>query len=364
MNERSYYVATAPFEAARRVDILPKGHPSRRLHGHSFLARVRAELADSWAPFRGDEVAALKSVLEACVRPLDYNELNTQLQIPTDENLARWVRGNLNISGVNSVGVQSTQHQGADLDGNEHLHIWRRFRFEAAHQLPNVRAGHPCGRMHGHGFEVILHADQELDQRDMGVDFDHLNEIWMPIQNELNYACLNDILGLENPTSEILSRWLWSRIKSILPELSWVTVYETDTAGCHYDGQQYRIWKEQKFESALQLVRAPEGNPRRRLHGHSYLIRLHLTALLDDVMGWTVDYGDVKELFKPVYEQLDHHLLNKLPGIQDTDPTSVVKWIRNQMKGQLPQLDRIDLYETPGCGVQLCWGEQGPALPT
>jgi 6-pyruvoyltetrahydropterin/6-carboxytetrahydropterin synthase len=364
MNERYYYVATAQFEAARRVDILPAGHPSRRPHGHSFLAQVRAELADGWAPFRGGEVTALQSALETCIAPLDYNDLNTTLPIPTDENLARWVRNGLAIPRINSVGVQSTQHQGADLDGNEHVHVWRRFRFEAAHQLPNVRPGHKCGRMHGHGFEVILHANQDLGKRDMGVDFDHLEEIWAPIQHELNYTCLNDIAGLENPTSEILSSWLWAKVKPNLPELSWVTVYETDTAGCHYDGQHYRIWKEQKFESALQLVRAPEGDPRKRLHGHSYLIRLHLTSPLDQVMGWTVDYGDVKELFKPAYCSLDHRLLNELPQICDTDTASLARWIRIQLKDHLPQLDRIDLYETPGCGVQLCWGEQGPALPS
>ena len=75
----------------------------------------------------------------------------------------------------------------------------------------------------------------------------------------------------------------------------WVSVYETATAGCHYDGNTYRIWKEQSFESALRLKRAPEGHVLQRLHGHSYLVRLHLTAPLDKVMGWTVDYGDVKE---------------------------------------------------------------------
>jgi 6-pyruvoyltetrahydropterin/6-carboxytetrahydropterin synthase len=363
MNERYYYVATAQFEAARRVEILPVRHPSRRLHGHSFLARARAEITDGSAFFPGGEVMTLKSALDSCVLPLDYSDLNAQISTPTDENLARWVRNGLAIPGIHSVGVQSTQHQGADLDGNEHVHVWRCFRFEAAHQLPNVPSGHKCGRMHGHGFEVILHANQDLGQRDMGVDFDYLGEIWAPIQNELNYTCLNDIPGLQNPTSEILSSWLWNKVKPILAELSWVTVYETDTAGCHYDGQHYRIWKEQKFESALQLVSAPEGSPRKRLHGHSYLIRLHLTSPLDEVMGWTVDYGDVKELFKPVYRLLDHHLLNELPDIGDTNSASVVKWIRNQIKDQLPQLDRIDLYETPGCGVQLCWGEQGPALP-
>jgi 6-pyruvoyltetrahydropterin/6-carboxytetrahydropterin synthase len=364
VTERLFHVAAAPFEAARRVSILPEGHRSRRLHGHSFLARVRAELPPGWAPYPGGETGALRDELDRCVAALDYRDLNEHLDVPTDENLARFLRGCLAVPGIEAVGVQSTGDQGADLDPAEHAHLWRRFRFEAAHRLPRVPAGHKCGRMHGHGFEVILHADQDLGDSDMGLDLDRLGEVWAPLHGELHHACLNDFAGLDNPTSEILSAWLWERIKPSLPVLSWISVYETATAGCHYDGRHYRIWKEQRFESALRLIRAPEGDVRRRVHGHSYLLRLHLTAPLDEVMGWTLDYGDVKALFKPVYERLDHHLLNDLPGLGDAAPGALASWIRGQSASRLPQLERIDLYETPGCGALLCWGGQGPALPS
>jgi len=364
MKERIFHVATSPFEAARRVSILPAGHRSCRLHGHGFLARVRAELPEGWTPFPGGEAGALRQALDQCVATLDYRDLNEHLLVPTDENLARWVRDCLDVPGIESVGIQSTRDQGADLDDSAHVHVWRRFRFEAAHQLPHVPEGHKCGRMHGHGFEVILHADQELGSDDMGLDFDYLGEVWTPLNKELHYACLNDIPGLENPTSEMLSGWLWKRLKPIQPALSWITVYETATAGCHYDGQHYRIWKEQRFESALRLLHAPDGDPRCSLHGHSYLLRLHLTAPLDEVMGWTLDYGDVKEFFRPVYQRLDHHLLNELSQLNDADPASLALWIREEVAAQLSQLDRIDVHETPGCGAVLCWGEQGPALPS
>ncbi|WP_242445343.1 6-pyruvoyl trahydropterin synthase family protein [Chromatium okenii] len=132
----------------------------------------------------------------------------------------------------------------------------------------------------------------------------------------MHHACLNDISGLENPTSELLAQWLWQRFAPQLPTLRRVTVCETATAGCHYDGQQFRIWKEQRFESAVQFPDAPAGDGRRRLHGHSYLLRLLLSAPLDAVLGWTVDYGDVKTLFTPVYRQLDHHRLDQLPQLK------------------------------------------------
>jgi 6-pyruvoyltetrahydropterin/6-carboxytetrahydropterin synthase len=217
--------------------------------------------------------------------------------------------------------------------------------------------------MHGHGFEVILHADQSPHGADAGIDFEGIAAHWAPLQRELHLACLNDIEGLENPTSEMLCHWLWARLKPGMPALSWITVYETATAGCHYDGSHYRIWKEMRFESALRLRKAPQGDGRRRLHGHSYLLRLHLTAPLDRVLGWTVDYGDVKSLFAPIYARLDHHRLDDLHTLEDPDPGRLALWIRERAAGALPALDRIDVQQTPGCGAVLCWGALGPALP-
>ncbi|MEQ8503884.1 MAG: 6-carboxytetrahydropterin synthase [Rhodospirillales bacterium] len=364
MKEKLYFAAATGFEAARSVSILPEGHRSRRLHGHSFIARIRADVPETWAAFPGGETDELTETLQRSVQALDYDCLNNHIETPTDENIARWLREQVNVTGVDVCGVQSTLHEGADLDENGHAHIWRRYRFEAAHQLPNVPPGHKCGRMHGHGFEVILHANQNLSGEDMGVDYDYLDQCWEPIFLTLDHACLNDIPGLDNPTSEALAAWIWERLKPNIAELSWVTVYETVTAGCQYDGRHYRIWKEQRFESALRLERAPEDNRRNLLHGHSYIVRLHLSAPLDPIMNWAIDYGDVKELFKPVYKSLDHHLLNELPGIGDADLASVAKWIRGQVSDSLPELDRIDLFQAPGCGAVLTWGEAGPALPT
>jgi 6-pyruvoyltetrahydropterin/6-carboxytetrahydropterin synthase len=363
MEEQLFFAAATSFEAARQVKLLPPGHRSQRLHGHSFLANVRAELPPNWAHFPGNEVSQLRERLVTAVAPLDYGHLNVSLEHPTDENLARWVRDRLDMEGIASIGIQSTPHEGVDLSSSDHAHIWRRYVIESAHQLPNVPSGHKCGRMHGHSFEIILHADQDLRGTDMGVDYDYLDKIWAPIQAELDYACLNDIPGLENPTSEVISSWIWHRVKPTLPELSWVTVYETASCGAHFDGTHYRIWKEMTFDSSLQLKRAPLGDLRRRIHGHTYSLRLHLRAPLDEVMGWTVDFGDVKELFNPIFKQLDHQPLHEIVGNRDTDAASLAKWIKEQAHPVIPQLDRIDLYESKGSGVVLSWGDVAPALP-
>ena len=89
----------------------------------------------------------------------------------------------------------------------------------ASRCLPNVPADHKCGRMHGHGFEVILHASIDLGARDIGVDYDHIDACWAPIHALLDHACLNDIAELENPTSELLASWIWKRLKATLAEL-------------------------------------------------------------------------------------------------------------------------------------------------
>jgi len=209
---------------------------------------------------------------------------------------------------------------------------------------------------------VTLRARLDPAQGDAGVGADALDAAWAPLQAELHHTCLNDIPGLDNPTSEMLSSWLWARLAPVLPTLSRVTVKETASAGCHYDGAEYRIWKDQHLESALYLAQAPADDPRHRLHGHSYLLRLHLQAPLDQVMGWVLDFGDVKELFRPVYGQLDHHLLNDLTGVGTPKPGSIARWVRAQIEGPLPQVKRIDLMETPVSGVVLCWGDSEPGV--
>src|SRR5437899_2106688 len=214
MPETLLFSAAVAFQSARTIGLLPDGHRARRLHGHSFVARVSAAIAPGWAGFAGAEAAELRERLDRC---------------------------------------------------------------------------------------------------------------WAPLHAEFHQACLNDIPGLENPTSELIASAIWRRLKPSLPELSRVTVYETSTCGAHFDGRRYRIWTEWSLDSALRLKRAPEADPRRRVHGHTYTLRLHLNAPLDQVLGWTIDFGDVKEIFTPVFLRLDHQPLHELAGVEDSDAASLVR---------------------------------------
>jgi 6-pyruvoyltetrahydropterin/6-carboxytetrahydropterin synthase len=356
MSDQLQFMAAAPFEAARHIDTMPAGHREARLHGHSFVASVRAALPASHASFDGAEADDLQQRVQTAVEPLGYSLLNDTVAVPSDENLARWLAAQLPFKAAR-ISLQSTRDQGVDLDADGRAHRWRRYRFEAAHQLNNVPAGHQCGRMHGHGFEVMIHTEQAIDAEPIA-SYDDIDNAWQPLGQKLHLACLNDIAGLEIPTSELLASWIWQALRERLPHLSCVSTFETATSGCHYNGREHRIWKEQRFEAATLLPHAPAGDRRSHLHGHSYLSRLHLTAPLDTVMGWTVDYGDVKEMFSPIYRQLDHHNLATLEGPANGNLASIAQWARKRLSNTLPQLDRIDLLQAPGCGCALSWSER------
>lgn len=116
--------------------------------------------------------------------------------------------------------------------------IFRDFRFEAAHRLPNVPEGHKCARLHGHSFRVRVTVAGEPDAHTGWVmDFADLKRAWQPLHERLDHRYLNEIPGLENPTSETLARWIWNELTPHLPGLHEVEVRETCNSGCIFNGQ-------------------------------------------------------------------------------------------------------------------------------
>jgi 6-pyruvoyltetrahydropterin/6-carboxytetrahydropterin synthase len=118
------------------------------------------------------------------------------------------------------------------------MEIFKEFTFEAAHRLPSVPEGHKCGRLHGHSFQVALHIRGMVDHTaGWIVDFADVKSAFQPIHDQLDHRYLNEVGGLENPTTENLARWIWKRLKPTLPGLSRLVVRETCTAGCIYHGE-------------------------------------------------------------------------------------------------------------------------------
>ena len=117
------------------------------------------------------------------------------------------------------------------------MEIFKIFTIEAAHRLPNLPEQHKCRRLHGHSFRIEIHVRGPLtDKEGWVMDFADVKSAFSPLYEQLDHHYLNDIPGLENPTSENLARWIWVRLKPALPLLTKVIVRETCTAGCAYTG--------------------------------------------------------------------------------------------------------------------------------
>jgi 6-pyruvoyltetrahydropterin/6-carboxytetrahydropterin synthase len=118
------------------------------------------------------------------------------------------------------------------------MELFKEFTFEAAHRLPNVPRDHKCYRLHGHSYRVELHVRGEVDAHTgMVMDFADIKAAFAPTLERLDHYYLNEIDGLENPTSEVLARWIWREVRPALPQLCRVVVRETCTAGCTYQGE-------------------------------------------------------------------------------------------------------------------------------
>jgi 6-pyruvoyltetrahydropterin/6-carboxytetrahydropterin synthase len=121
------------------------------------------------------------------------------------------------------------------------MEIFKVFHIDAAHRLPNVPAGHKCARVHGHSFRIEIHISGPVDPK-LGwvIDFTDIAKAFQPLYDQLDHKYLNDIDGLNNPTSENLARWIWLRLQPALPQLRKIVVQESNESGCIYEGKDYQ----------------------------------------------------------------------------------------------------------------------------
>lgn len=112
------------------------------------------------------------------------------------------------------------------------------------------------------------------------------------------------------------------------------------------------LFKEFTFDSAHFLPNVPEDHKCRRMHGHTYRLRICLEGDLHPHLGWVRDFADIKKYWKPLEEQLDHHLLNDIPGLENPTAEHIAIWIWDQLKPNLPEMAYLELYETPTNGVR------------
>jgi len=119
------------------------------------------------------------------------------------------------------------------------MEIYKVFKFDAAHRLPNAGEGHRCSELHGHSFSVEIHIKGPVDPHSGWImDFADIDKAFMPLHDKLDHKYLNDIDGLSNPTSENIAMWIWKHLRPKLPQLCSIVVQESPESGCIYRGEE------------------------------------------------------------------------------------------------------------------------------
>ena len=113
-----------------------------------------------------------------------------------------------------------------------------------------------------------------------------------------------------------------------------------------------KVFIEDSFDSAHWLPNVPADHKCRRLHGHTYRIRMEFDGEVGEQTGWVFDYAEIKSLWEPIKLRLDHHCLNEIFGLENPTCERIAEWIQNALNilGN-PRLSRLELRETVNCGV-------------
>ena len=105
-----------------------------------------------------------------------------------------------------------------------------------------------------------------------------------------------------------------------------------------------------QIEAAHFLPNVPEGHKCRRMHGHSFRIEVHVSGPVGEKTGWVMDFADLKRAFKPLFDQLDHHCLNDIDGLENPTIENLAQWIWQHLKPELPGLSKVIVQETCNAG--------------
>lgn len=328
------------FEAARQLGQMPKKYASPCIHGHSFLLNVR-----QWSEIEDESVvfSHMDSSFSPLIHQMNYGFLNQKLGMkePSNFQILQWISLQKPEASIKNWTLQSIAGQECRLQSSGLKTMMWSTTLHAAHFLPHVPLGHKCKNLHGHNFHINLHWNVDSDWE--ALEAESMTFIVQPFFASLNHRLLNEISGLENPTSEIFCAWIWQQLMPLIPSLTEITVYETRTAGCTYGGNLWRGFKTFELDSAW--------SQKGVLHGYSYTITLFFTSQLDPYLGWTIDYGDIKNRFQECFKTLDHRYLNEVLQTETPSLKAMARFIEARLTPVLPELSGISIDFMPQTGI-------------
>ncbi len=111
-----------------------------------------------------------------------------------------------------------------------------------------------------------------------------------------------------------------------------------------------QIYKDFSFDAAHSLPHVPDTHKCKRIHGHTYRVRIIIRGEVDPHFGWVEDFGDIKSICKPIIEELDHYYLNEIEGLENPTAEVIAMWLWSKIKPRLKSLYEIQLMETPSSG--------------
>jgi len=114
------------------------------------------------------------------------------------------------------------------------MRIEKEFIFDSAHFLPFVAPDHKCRRLHGHTYKVIIGVEGDVGATGWIMDFADISAAVQPILQSIDHTLLNAVEGLENPTAENIAEWIFTRVKKVIPLLSFVNVQEGQSSRVIY----------------------------------------------------------------------------------------------------------------------------------
>lgn len=115
--------------------------------------------------------------------------------------------------------------------------------------------------------------------------------------------------------------------------------------------RRIELQKTWHFESARRLTGLPPDHRCARLHGSSFTVEVTVEAPMDPVTGWAVDFDVMEREWAIVHAQLDHRLLNEVPGLENPTTEHIAFWLLERLKFEGATVRKVAVAELPTAKV-------------